>query len=199
MNKNFVISILILSGFFGFSQNKETAKKWYSTVEIDLVFPNQKTYFYNDSNNTMIFTDLGVNGFLLDSYGVQYSYNYLLFSKLSFGAVAGFQTQTKPTYTMFKLGFNLKYFFVDSNNIYVYLQDANNFSTNKSNFKSGNNFRFGLGFPFLKRVKYNLNLNLFFEQNYFKLDGSKPLLSLADEIPRTLTLHSFGISFGVRF
>ena len=84
-------------------------------------------------------------------------------------------------------------------NVYIYLQDANNFTLNKEKFKSGNNLRLGLGFPIKKRGNFDIVGNLFFEQNYFKLDGSKPLLNLTDEIPRSLTVKSFGVSLGLKF
>lgn len=41
--------------------------------------------------------------------------------------------------------------------------------------------------------------NIFYEQNYFKLGGANPLLGLPsnDEIPRSLTVKSLGISIGI--
>ncbi|GGZ38535.1 hypothetical protein GCM10007049_34610 [Echinicola pacifica] len=66
-------------------------------------------------------------------------------------------------------------------------------------FNSGNNLRLGLGFPFLKRDAFNLNANIFFEQNYFDLEGSIPLLGYTNERPNRLLVKSYGISFGVKF
>lgn len=194
MKKLIIITSFILLTNVSFSQGK-----WYHSAEIDLISPNKKEYFYNDSNNKIIDENLKVNGFLMNSLGFQYSYNYLLFSKMSIGIIGGYQHQSKPDYQMIKLGGVLKYFFVDKNNVYVYLQDANNFTLNKEKFKSGNNLRLGLGFPFVKKEKFNFNCNFFFEQNYFKLDGANLILNLSDEIPRTLTVKSFGISIGVKF
>ena len=193
MKPFFVILYILICGL-GYSQNR-----WETSVELDFVFPNKKDYFYNDSNNKIIDTELRDDGFLLSSFGIQGNYNYYLFKKLSIGVLAGFQTQSDPDFSLIKLGGILRYHFVDRNNVYIYLQDANNFTLNKDQFKSGNNLRLGLGFPFIKKERFNMVGNLFFEQNYFKLDNAEPLLNLIDERPRSLTVKSFGISLGIKF
>lgn len=192
--KHFFLILFILVCSFGYSQNK-----WETSLELDFVFPNKKDYFYKDSNNRIIDTELKDDGFLLSSFGIQGNYNYYLFKKLSVGVLGGFQIQSKPDFSMLKLGGILRYHFVDRDNVYLYIQDANNFTLNKSRFKSGNNLRLGLGFPFIKKEKFNITCNLFFEQNYFKLDNAEPLLNQIDEKPRSLTVKSFGISLGVKF
>ncbi len=193
MKRFFLITFVLVFGL-GYSQSK-----WDTSIELDFVFPNKKGYSYNDSNNKIIDTELKDDGFLLSSFGIQGNYNYYLFKKLSIGVLCGFQTQSKPDFSMLKLGGVLRYHFVDRDNVYIYLQDANNFTLNKDKFKSGNNLRLGLGFPFIKKEVFNITGNLFFEQNYFKLDNSEPLLSLEGENPRSLTVKSFGISLGVKF
>lgn len=193
MKQFFIILFLLIYGL-GYSQNK-----WETSLELDFVFPNKKDYFYNDSNNKIIDAELKNDGFLLSSFGIQGNYNYYLFKKLSIGVLGGFQTQSKPDYSMLKLGGILRYHFVDIDSVYIYIQDANNFTLNKSRFKSGNNLRLGLGFPFIKKEGFNITGNLFFEQNYFKLDNAEPLLNLTDERPRSLTVKSFGISLGLKF
>lgn len=192
--KHFLIIAFVFTYGLSFSQNK-----WVTSLELDFVFPNKKDYFYNDSNNKIIDTELKDDGFLLNSFGLQGSYNYLIFKKLSIGVIGGFQTQSKPDFSMIKLGGVLKYYFVDRDNVFVYLQDANNFTLDKEKFKSGNNLRLGLGFPFIKKNAFDIVGNLFFEQNYFKLDGSEPLLGGLNERPRSLTVKSFGVSLGVKF
>jgi hypothetical protein len=192
--RQFFIIVFIFTYAFGFTQSK-----WETSVELDFVFPNKKNYFYNDENNRIIDTEIKDDGFLLNSFGIQGNYNYLLFKKLSIGILGGLQTLSKPSLLMLKLGGILKYYFVDRDNVYIYLQDANNFTLNKEKFKSGNNLRLGLGFPFIKRDNFDIIGNLFFEQNYFKLDGSEPLLGSVSERPRSLTVKSIGISLGVKF
>ncbi|MCX2681909.1 hypothetical protein OOZ15_18295 [Galbibacter sp. EGI 63066] len=192
--KQFIVMALVLVCGLGYSQSR-----WDTSIELDFVFPNKKDYFYIDGKNKIIDTELQDEGFLLSSLGIQGSYNYYLFKKLSIGVLGGFQVQSRPDFSMLKLGGVLRYHFVDRDNVYIYLQDANNFTLNKSKFKSGNNLRFGLGFPFIKKDYFNITGNLFFEQNYFKLDNAEPLLGMREEKPRSLTVKSFGISLGVKF
>jgi len=196
MKKIILLIIALFSLTTGYSQSN-----WYYTSEFDFVFPGNKNYDYSIKDNIHAGgdTELVVDGFLLTSFGVQADYNYMLFDKLSIGVLTGFQMQTEPDFEMIKLGAVLRYFFVDKNNVYVYLQDANNFSLNKNDFYNGNNFRVGIGFPIIKRNKYNILLNLFWEQNFFKLDNANPLLELPNEIPKTLSVKSVGLSFGVQF
>ncbi|WP_242205791.1 hypothetical protein [Aestuariivivens insulae] len=192
--KHFFRIIFVFAFGLGFAQSK-----WGTSFEMDFVFPNKKDYFYNDDKNKIIEKELKEDGFLLNSFGFQGSRNYFLFKKLSIGLIGGFQTQSKPNFSMIKLGGVLKYFFVDRNNVYIYLQEVNNFTLNKKRFRNGNNLRLGLGIPFIKKDNFNIIGNLFFEQNYFKLDGSKPLLGGSNERPRSLTVKSFGASLGVKF
>jgi hypothetical protein len=58
------------------------------------------------------------------------------------------------------------------------------------------NIKLGFGIPIYKiNDKNSLLLNLFWEQNYYTLDGANKLLGLNDEIPRNLTVHSYGFGF----
>lgn len=173
--------------------------KWDTSIELDFMFPNKKSYFYNDPNDKIVEAELQDDGFLLNSFGIQGNYSFFVFKKLSIGVLGGFQTQSKPDFLMLKLGGILRYYFVGRDNVYVYLQNANNFSIDRKKFQNGNNFRLGLGFPLIKRDKFNINGNIFFEQNYFDLDNSESLLNLLDEKPRSLTVKSIGISLGVKF
>lgn len=173
--------------------------KWSKSAQVDLVFPGKSEYFYKNSENVFYDEDYEYDGFLLRSFGLQLDVNYFLFKKLSIGALGGFQTQLKPNYSFLKLGGVLKYYFVNKDEVYVYLLDANNFSLNSDKFNKGNNFRLGLGVPFSQKKSYNMVVHLFFEQNVFRLDGSKPLLGVPNEIPKSLTVKSFGVSFGVNF
>lgn len=174
-------------------------EKWVFSSQVDFVFPNKQSYFYNDSSNKIFDQDLENDGFLLRSFGIQIDANYLVFKKFSIGVLSGLQTQSKPSFTFLKLGGIIRYYFNDTNSGYLYLHDAHNFSLNSDQFKSGNNIRFGVGFPILKKPSYNLALNIFVEQNFLRLDGGKRLLGFADEIPRELTIKSFGLSVGFYF
>ena len=124
----------------------------------------------------------------------------MVFKKLSIGALVGYQTQSKPNLSMIKLGGILKYYMIDRDYPYLYLQLANGFTTNKKKYKIGNNIRLGFSVPFLKKEKYNLNANIFVEQTFFnfKYDSEK-ILGLPSEEPGILVEKSYGISLGIQF
>ena len=196
--KKTVIALAIFIYCSGYSQDK-TPSKWYSTADLEFIVPHKLEYDYSTFStdyNAYVGTRSNIKGFG-SSFGVSYSINYQIFNKLSFGMVTGFQNQRSPDYAIYKLGGRLRYFFVDNNNVYVYLEDSNVFSSNKNQFKSGNNARLGIGFPVLKRQKINLNVNVFAEQNFLRLEGSKPLFT--DEKPKTSVFKSYGISLGIKF
>ena len=180
------------------AQSGKLENKWYSTAEIEFIFPYKYTYSYFVGNK-IIFNNFD-NVFSLKSFGAQYTYNYTFFSKLSVGALAGIQALSEPSnFLMIKVGGILKYFFVDRDNIFIYTQMAHVFSTNKSQFKKGGNGRLGIGLPIFKRDGFNITTNVFVEHNSLDLDGAKPIYSIEDEVPTGLVTSSFGISFGVQF
>jgi hypothetical protein len=167
-------------------------KKWYSTIEIEGISPYGARYDYGIENRGQ---SVELNKDL--SLGILYTFNYMIFNKLSLGIVGGFQSHFNPNFYMPKIGGTIRYFFVDQDNVYVYLHDAVNISLDKSQFDYGNNFRFGLGFPILKRETFNINTNFFFEQNYLHLDGSDPII--VDEDPGNIYYKSLGLSIGIKF
>lgn len=174
-------------------------EKWYKNSQIDFVSINKMVYFYNKSDNSINDEIIEPKGFLVKSYGIQFDYNYLLLKRLSIGAVSGFEFQKDPNFSMFKVGAVIRYFLVDDDNAYLFIQDSNNFSLIKEKFTNGNNFRLGLGIPLLKSSDININGNLYFQQNYFKLNRSFKIIGYSDEIARELTVKSYGISFGIKF
>lgn len=196
--KKLLFFTFILINTFVYSQDK-LRKKWYSTAEIEFINPYKVEYdygLYSSQYNAQIGkTDEITNS--KPSFGVSYSFNYNLFKKLSLGLLTGYQSHARPDFSMLKLGGVLKYFFVDSNNVYTYIDVANDFSLNKDQFKNGSNFRLGLGFPVLKRDEFNLNVNVFWEQNFLRMEGAKPLFD--KETPSTTVLNSYGISLGLKF
>ncbi len=188
MNK--LLLTLALSFFF---TNGYAQEKWFSTVELDFIVPSKIEYNYSFNNAG---TEINLDS--KSAFAFQYAINHMLFNKLSVGALTGIQYQNGADFFMYKIGGNAKYYFVDSNNVYTYLLYAGNFTVNKDKFKNGNNLRIGIGFPFMKREKFNLNLNIFHEINHFNLSGSKPLV-FGNETPESIFFRSFGISFGVKF
>lgn len=188
MNKFFLIISFLFIYINGYSQDK-----WHSTAEFDFIVPNETEYNYSTINSDMHTNLSSKTGFAL-----MYSINYQLFNKLSVGLLTGIQQQSGANFFAYKLGSNIKYYFVDSDNVYTYLQYAHNFTVDKEKFNSGDNVRIGIGFPVLKRDAFNLNLNVFYDVNSFQLSGSKPLV-FDDVIPSSLFFRSYGISLGAKF
>lgn len=188
-----VLIFALIAPFLSLAQEDENQNKWYSTIELDVVSPYEGEYHFGvdrGGDSRRINTEV--------SFGALYSINYILFSHLSIGAVVGYQVQFNPDFHLPKIGAVIRYFFVDPENVYIYLQDAHIVSFNTSRFEYGNNFRFGIGFPVWKRESFNLNTNLFFEQNYIERDSSEPLLPI-NEDPGNMYFKAVGLSLGLKF
>lgn len=179
--------------YFAFSQDKIN-KRWYSTIDVEFINPQHVIYDYHYADNPGYHDDEIAN--TKAGFGLLYSINYNVFKKLSLGVITGIQYMNSPDYNMLKLGGSIKYFFVDNNNVYTYINIANDFSINKNQFKNGGDFRIGIGFPVLRRDAFNLNVNIFWESQLLRLDGSKPLFD--NEIPGSTDIKSFGLSLGVK-
>ncbi len=198
MKRTLLILLFLSITLVSNAQKDKLDNKWYSTAEIEFIFPYKYHYSYFVGNK-IIFNNFD-NIFSLKSFGAQYTYNYTFFSKLSVGALAGIQTLSEPSnFFMIKVGGILKYFFAGRDNIFIYTQMAHVFSTNKSQFKKGGNGRLGIGLPILKRDGFNITTNVFVEHNSLDLDGAKPIYGIEDEVPSRVVSNSFGISFGVQF
>lgn len=199
MKKLIVIIVLSISSF-GYTQSKSD-KKWYSNADLDLIMHKKVEYsfgyFDTDENSRIGSTeDLNVKK---PAFGLTYSFNYMVFKKWSIGVLTGYKSYKEPDLSMLELGGIVKYFFVDTNNVYVYASLTNEFSLNKNQFKTGRNARIGLGYPVAKSDKFIININIFKEQNYLGLDGLPPYIGLNQEKPSTLVYNSWGISAGIKF
>ncbi len=192
--------VLLITTYFSYAQSGKLENKWYSTAEVDFVFPNNFLYSYGTERGGTS-DEFSPSGFLLKSFGAQYTYNYIFLKKLSVGALAGVQTYSYPKdFFMLKVGGIIKYFFAGRDNVYIYTQAAHFFSIDKSQFKKGGSLRLGIGLPVFKRDNYNITTNVFAEHNNLDLNGADPLLGLEGEEPDALTIKgSFGISFGIQF
>ncbi len=188
MNKFFIIIFFVIIHLNGYSQNK-----WYSTAELDFIVPSKTEYGYSANN---AYTEINLAS--KPGLALMYAINYQLFNKFSVGLLTGVQQQYGAKFFMYKLGSNIKYYFVDPDNVYTYLQYAHNFTIDKDKFNFGDNLRIGIGFPVMKREVLNLNLNVFYDINNFDLSGSKPLVF--DNVkPSSIYFRSYGISLGVKF
>jgi len=199
LSKKIFVGLLLLLGYFGYSQDKKPSR-WFSTASIDFSVPHQMEYFYGysvpENHNGYLGGNTTLKGYGV-AFGTLYTINYLLFKRLSIGPITGFQFQVNPNYFMCKLGGRLTYFLVDKNNLYTYVQINNNFSLDKTQFSTGGHFRLGAGIPIAKIDNVNMDLEVFFEQNSFRLEGANSLLT--DEIPESIAFKSYGISLGIKF
>ena len=196
MKNKIVIIIVLLIYSNVFCQKKK--KKLYSSIDIEFINPNKVEYYYGLYSPEYKAIIGGQNKIenTGSSFGISYSIHYNVFKKLSLGAITGFQNQNNPDFRMLKLGGSINYFFVDNNNIYAYLNITNNFTLDKTQFKTGTNVRIGIGFPIMKREKFNLNVNLFYETNDLILEGTKPLFN--SEIPDNIIFRSYGLGLGIK-
>lgn len=192
MKKALILFILV--SLKGYSQDH--SDKWFSNIDLEFIVPNKVEYDYHYTNQPGIYIDEIVN--TKPAFGANYSFNYNLFKKLSIGAITGLQFQGRPDLSIFKAGPAIKYFFVNNDNVYIYLNPYTyNFSLNKNQFKNGANTRLGIGFPISKREDFNINLNIFYDISSLSLRGSKPLYN--DEIPQDIIFRSFGTNLGIQF
>lgn len=191
-NLKFLI-LLCLFPILGNAQESENPTKWYSTAELELVIPTKVHYTYRQENRVG-----EANIDVAIALGAQYTINYMLFKKFSVGALAGYEQQFRPDFSILKLGGVIRFFFVDPDNVYIYLEEVGDVPVNSSQFKGGNNLRLGLGFPIIKRDNFNINTNIFIEKNYLDLRGADALLFRTEE-PVDIYLNTIGVSLGAKF
>ena len=190
------LSVTLISN----AQSAKLENKWYSTADVDFVFIDKYRYNYYIGDGGGRDDEVEPQGFLLKSFGAQYTFNYTFFSKLSVGALGGIQTLSEPRdFFMIKIGGVLKYFFVDRDNVYIYTQLARVISVDEKQFKHGTNGRLGIGLPVYRMDNLNINFNLFAEHTLLRLNGSDPIYGLEKEVPLDLVISSFGVSFGIQF
>ena len=196
MNKIIILLLIALCPIVSLAQKTSNNKgdRLFYLTSIDFVLPQKKEYSYRVPGVSFIGTELENSGFLLRSFGVTASANYFLFRSLSIGLEGGFQTQSRPTFSFFKLGGVLRLFVDSDKDVNIFLSVANDFSLDKSKFRDGGNFRFGFGFPVKRFINQRINLNLFYELHSFNLRDAEPLLGIPGEVPDRLTFRSFGLS-----
>ena len=190
--------IFILLGFISlsiFAQNKH-----YLEANLDISAPNTKNYFYNNADHSINYVSIKEQGWLLNNYGANFSYNYLIFKRLSIGTLTGIYSDSRQKFSHLRLGGIVRFFYIKEKYHNVSIKVGQNITFDKKKFNKGSNIKIGLGFPIYKiDENKHILLDLFWEGNYYELDGGNKLLGLSDEIPRTLIVHSYGISLGLKF
>ncbi len=184
----------------GYTQNISD-KKWYSNADLELITHKKVEYSFNyfdTDRNSRLSETINVSA-KKPAFGLAYSFNYMVFKKWSIGLLTGYKSYKEPDLSMLELGGTIKYFFVNTNNIYTYISVTNAFSLNNNEFSGGGDTRIGIGVPIVRVDKLNININIFKEQNFLRLKGVEPLIGLSQESPGTLIYNSWGISAGVKF
>ncbi|WP_264554165.1 hypothetical protein [Flavobacterium sp. N2038] len=198
--KKLAVLILTFISLYGYGQDK-SCEKWYSNIEFDVIIHKKATYSYSyidNSNEKHVIWDEELNNKKI-AFGLTYSYNYMLFKKMSIGVLTGYKKYNQPDFSILELGGIMKFFFVDTNNVFLYGLVTSEISTNKNQFKSGTNARIGIGVPIIKRDKFNISLNLFKEQQLLRLDGAESLFNYEQEKPGDIIFKSYGLSTGIKF
>lgn len=195
--KKLVVTIILLSSFIStFSQSR-----WFSNTDCSLVFPNEMRYLFADENNRSTFVNMPIGtGSMLKGFSLEYSYNYMIFNKLSIGILGGFQAYTAGyDYQFAKLGAVLRYHFVDSDNVFTYVQYSKEISINNATSNGGDDVRLGLEFPVIKKERFNINATIFNEIGLLDLEETSPVLDYYGEQPISMKIKSLGIGVGIRF
>ncbi|MEO8240098.1 MAG: hypothetical protein ABI793_05420 [Flavobacterium sp.] len=198
--KKLIVIIILTIGTFGYGQNKLN-KKWYSNLDLELIMHKKVEYsysYFNTNLNERGSSTENLNG-KKAAFGLTYSFNYMVFKKLSLGVLTGYKSYKSPDLAMLELGGIVKYFFVNTNNVFTYVSLTSEISLNKNQFNSGTNARIGIGVPIVREDKFNININLFKEQNFLRLNGADPLFGYNQEKPSGLIYNSWGLSAGIKF
>jgi len=193
--KKQIFLLLVLISLSAFGQ-----KKYYFEANIDISSPQTKNYFYNNADNSINYVSIKEQGWLINNYGANFSFNYLIIKRLSIGTLTGIYSDSKQKFSHLRLGGLVRYFFIKDKDYNFNLKLGKNITFDKKKFNNGVNFKIGLGIPiYTIKQRTKILMDLFWEQNYYELDGSNKLIGLSDEIPRTLTVHSYGISLNLTF
>lgn len=182
--------LLLLVCTFGYAQDN-TSSRWYHTAELDFIFIKDSEYQYRNNQRKVV-----ENLNSVFSFGIIYSFNYQLIAhKLSIGPIVGTQFHFNPELSMIKIGANTKFFFIDQESVYLYLQLAHDISLNTEKFNEGTNGRIGLGIPIADCGDQSLNLGIFAEQNFLLLDNPETIIPFES----TIIFKSYGFNLVMKF
>lgn len=117
---------------------------------------------------------------------------------MTIGAIGGFQHQRQQKISALKVGGILRYHFINYESVNLNLMTAYNLVLSDNINSEMANVRLGLQFPISKTDDFILNLNVFWDYNYYV--ASKPiLLDENNEKPRHIIFRPYGVSLGMQF
>ena len=112
--------------------------------------------------------------------------------------ISGIQHQSQGSLTGLKIGGLLRYYFknYESANFYFMTAKSIGIFGKIENSAGYGNARFGLEFPIKKNDDININFNIFWDNDSYKLKS--PIIK--EEIPRDITYHEgYGLGIGIQF
>lgn len=180
------------------SNQDKLAKRWFSNVELEFGVNNEVEYryaIYDNNDNLISGRSAGLDKKV--SYGILYSINYPIVNKLSIGAIGGFQHQRQQKISALKLGGILRYHFINYESVNLNFMTAYNLALSDNISSEMGNVRLGLQFPITEIDDFNLNLNLFWDYNYYV--ASTSILEENNERAKHIIFKSYGFSLGIQF
>jgi len=175
-------------------------------IESDLVIPISRKYDYKYKFISPVRPNIVQSVAETESYrggrpalpsGVQFSANFELSPHLSIGPLIGFQKFHTPDFSMVKIGMIMRLYFIDEDGLFAFTQGGADLPLKRSQFETGSNFRFGIGYPVWKKDNVNLNLSIFYDRHFVNIQNT-PARFIID-FPQSYRLSSIGLGFGIRF
>ncbi len=163
--------------------------KLIQTAWVEISLPDDITYHY-DTGEEELRSRLSFASF--------YTVNYPVLKKITLGIIGGVQHQSQGSITGVKFGGILRYYFKNYESANFYFMTARSIGVfgKIQNSAGYGNARFGLEFPIEKNDNIIVILNLFWDNDSYKL--KKPILK--DETPNDITFHKgYGIGLGIQF
>jgi len=192
MRKIILLVLFILLYTDTYSQTN--IKRLNSSAFIDLTANSGVLYtFYNPDKIQE--TSLREKG----AFELVYNLDYNFVKRLSVGVNASYAHFIDPKFSSIKTGAGFKYYYIQDKSYFLTLQYGYHIPFKRDNFREGHQIKIGQYFDVTKVFKDSrLLLGLFYNYDFFYLDGAKPLLSVGNK-PSSLKYNSYGISIGVKF
>jgi hypothetical protein len=133
-----------------------------------------------------------------DRAGIDFSYNfdYRFIDRLSVGALVGFSKNGNPKFSSIKTGLGIKYYYPRNKDYYFNIHYGYQIPFDNEKFREGHQIRLGQYFDVGKIVDKKVLLGVYYEYDFYYLDGAKPLINT--EIPSSLLYRSWGLSLGIK-
>jgi len=192
--KKIVLIALLITSTFSHSQNQGEFKRLSHSAFVDLTSNSSVLYTYYNPDKIQE-TPLRERG----AVELIYNFDYNFIKKMSIGYTIGYTHFTSPKFSSIKTGAGLKYYYIKDKLYFLSLQYGYHIPFNKDNFREGHQIKIGQYFDITNIFKDSrLLFGLFYNYDFFYLDGAKPLLHVNNK-PSSLKYNSYGLSLGIKF